>query len=249
MFRIFLVLLLFTIPLRAESYFDLIKPPKVYPDIYEKLVDVRKALLEKDKDRALKLVEGLKKEIKNEKGKKIILSFTAQVFEGVKTLKELNRKLSTAKGFCEIYKIREAESILKNLRSEVDVNITYIPKDVLKHFLEFEQVLLKEKVVSYTAALSAIDSLLPEIKTEELIYPIPLIKIAKILKLKPLTYADWEKIYINLKMARYLGYLDAITYGDLKQIAERALELSRSGKDTSKELEEFKIIFKTYFSF
>jgi len=249
MLRIVLSVLLLSLQLWAESYLDLIKSPKVYPDISDKLLDIRRSLLKKEKDNALKIVQNLKRELKNAKGEKIVLSYTVQQFEGVKTLKELNSKLSTAKGFCEIYKLREAENILRNLRSEIDVNLTYISKEVLKHFLDFEEALLKQKTVSYTAALSAVDSLFPEIKSEEIDYPITLLKIAKILKLKPLTLSDWESIYVNLKMARYLGYIDAVTYGDLKQIVDRALELSKKGKNTDKELEEFKIIFKTYFSF
>ncbi len=213
------------------------------------LWQLRFNILNKNREEAKRVLEKLKEKLETVKGKEVVLSLTVERLETVSDLREIDRKLSEAEVLCRQHRPREAGKILSSLYSEIRVVKKVLPKGELEKSLLLLEELFKPKVVSYTAALSVVDTLLSRIEERTEIYPIPLWRLKVLLEGNTERKSTWEEAYRNLQMAYMLGYIGGEGYKNLKEVILRALKRFDEGEKPLKETTEIRVLLKSYLPF
>ncbi|GEM_PF-2476328 len=223
--------------------------PNVKGNLYYLFLELRKQLLQKEKEKALKTIEGILKIVPLDR-KVLILSSVTQELSNVKNLNDLTKQLSLAIIYLQNYELPAARDILNNLKSEFVIKRQILPKDILLSSLALIKAVLEVNPPSYSAAITAVDNLIASVREETIIIPLPVLKAYYQLKglSKNTNIEDFKKVltsvWLNLKIAHYLGYINLLTYKDLENLYNLALQkLDRSEKPTT-EVEKMKTLLQ-----
>jgi hypothetical protein len=231
---------------RLESH---LSHPNVKGNLYYLFLELRKQLLQKEKKEALKTVEEILKIVPLDR-KVLILSSATEKLNNVKNLNELTKQLSLAIIYLQNYELPAARDILNNLKSEVVIKRQILPKNILLSSLALIKAVLEVSPPSYSAAISAVDNLIASVREETIIIPLPVLKAYYQLERlsKNTNIEDFKKVlnsvWLNLKIAHYLGYINLVTYKDLENLYNLALQKLNQSEKPSSEVEKMKTLLQ-----